>query len=53
MISPKDSRIVCSTSLQDILNSDFFGLEQEESLRRVYASVRAVAVGGGEMPLGL
>ncbi|MCQ9329797.1 3-deoxy-D-manno-octulosonic acid kinase [Pelistega suis] len=46
MISPKDSRIVCSTSLQDILNSDFFGLEQEESLRRVYASVRAVAVGG-------
>ncbi len=46
MISPKDSRIVCASSLQDVLNGDFFGLEQETSLRDVYTSVRPVAVGG-------
>lgn len=46
MISPKDSRILCSASLQDVVNSDFFGLEQETSLREVYTSVRPVAVGG-------
>lgn len=44
MISSKDSRILCSASLQDVIDSDFFGLEQD--IGHVYASVKPVAMGG-------